>query len=99
MKRSMMLMAMGALVGVTIAMTPDIAMAGTGGVALNPVWTQIVSLTQGTLGRIIVILIVVGGIAAAVVRQSLWAFIIGLSAGIGLYNTPTIVQSIMAGVI
>jgi len=78
---------------------PDMAYAGVGGTSLTPVWTQIVGFTQGTLGRIITLLIVVGGIAAAVVRQSLWAFMIGLSAGIGLYNAPTVVQSLVGGVI
>jgi len=78
-------------------LVPEQAMAGTGGTYLLPVWTEIVNLTQGTLGRIITILIVIGGIAAAVVRQSLWAFIIGLSAGVGLYNTPTIVSALVTG--
>jgi conjugal transfer pilus assembly protein TraA len=92
------------LMGLTLAFTgmmlvPDLAMAGVGGTALNTVWTTIVDLTQGTLGRIITLLIVVGGIAAAVVKQSLWAFIIGLSAGIGLYNAPTIINTLVAGVL
>jgi len=82
-----------------LTMVPDMGNAGVGGAALTTVWTQVVDLTQGTLGRIITLLIVVGGIAAAVVRQSLWAFIIGLSAGIGLYNAPTIITSLVAGVI
>jgi len=84
-------------VAVMMVLVPEQAMAGTGGTYLAPVWTEIVNLTQGTLGRIITILIVIGGIAAAVVKQSLWAFIIGLSAGIGLYNTPTIVSALVTG--
>jgi len=89
-----------AIVGaLAVLFAPGMADAGVGGTALNPVWTQVVDLTQGTLGRIITLLIVVGGIAAAVVRQSLWAFIIGMSAGIGLYNSPTIINSLVAGVI
>lgn len=82
-----------------MALIPDTAVAGTGGTYLDSVWTEIVNLTQGTLGRIITILIVIGGIAAAVVKQSLWAFIIGLSAGVGLYNTPNIVSALVTGTI
>nr|WP_281271255.1 TraA family conjugative transfer protein [Pseudomonas luteola] len=51
--------------------------------------------TQGTLGRIIAIGIILVGACVGVVRQSLMTFAVGLAMGMGLYNAPTVVESIM----
>ena len=86
-----------AVVGVAIAMVavPDLALAGTGGTELDDVWTTITDWTQGTLGRIISGLMVVAGLGAGVIRGSLAGFISGLGAGIGLYNTPKILEAVV----
>ncbi|WP_376739020.1 TraA family conjugative transfer protein, partial [Pseudomonas luteola] len=82
--------AMGAMMVV-----PEAAMAGTGGAEFDEVWQTLVDWTQGTLGRIIAIGIILVGACVGVVRQSLMTFAVGLAMGMGLYNAPTVVESIM----
>jgi conjugal transfer pilus assembly protein TraA len=82
--------AMGAMMVV-----PEAAMAGTGGAEFDDVWQTLVDWTQGTLGRIIAIGIILVGACVGVVRQSLMTFAVGLAMGMGLYNAPTVVESIM----
>ena len=74
---------------------PGVAMAtGTTGDELASAYTQIVNLTQGSLGRLITLLFIVVGIVGGIARQSLIAFAVGLGGGIGLYNAPTIITAV-----
>lgn len=52
--------------------------------------------TQGTLGRIVAGAMVLVGIVGGIARQSLMAFALGIGGGMGLYNTPTVVESVMS---
>ncbi|WP_338885756.1 TraA family conjugative transfer protein [Xenorhabdus sp. TH1] len=69
---------------------------GTEQTGFKDVWEQITQYMQGSLGRVLVGLIVVVGIAAAVVRQSLMTFAVAVGAAIGLYYAPDIVNGIMS---
>jgi len=71
------------------------AHAGGGGSEFDEVWTTVKDWTQGTLGRIIAGSLILVGIVGGIARQSLMAFAIGIGGGMGLYNSPTIVESIM----
>jgi len=51
---------------------------------------------QGTLGRVVAGAMVLVGIVGGVVRQSIMAFATGIGGGVGLYNTPKIIESIMS---
>ena len=73
----------------------DMAHAGAGGTEFDEVWTTIKDWTQGTLGRIIAGALILVGIVGGIARQSLMAFAIGIGGGMGLYNSPVIVESIM----
>lgn len=77
-----------------MALLPDAAMAGVGGAAFDPVWTMLTDWSQGALGRIIAGTLILVGIVAGIARQSLMAFAVGIGAGIGLYNAPTVIDSI-----
>lgn len=59
------------------------------------VWTTIQGWTQGTFGRIIALTLVLVGAAMGVVRQSLITFVVGVAMGLGLYNAPLIIDTIM----
>lgn len=71
------------------------AFAGAGGTEFDDVWVTLEDWTQGTLGRIITLSIIVVGAVIGVVRQSLMTFAVGFAMGMGLYNAPTIIDSIV----
>jgi conjugal transfer pilus assembly protein TraA len=71
------------------------AHAGGGGSAFDDVWQTLTDWTQGTLGRIIAGGMVIVGIVAGIARQSLMSFALGIGGGMGLYNTPTVIESIL----
>ncbi len=77
------------------ALLPVFAFAGTGGGEFDDIWITLTDWVEGTLGRIIAAGIVIVGIVAGIVRQSLMAFAIGIGGGMGLYNTPTIIEEIL----
>lgn len=72
------------------------AYAGTGGKAFDDVWETLVAWTQGTFGRIVAGAIILVGIVAGVARQSLMAFAVGIAGGMGLYNIPGIIETIVS---
>lgn len=75
------------------------ATSGTPGVggadAFNSVWTTVKSWTQGTLGKVMALVMILVGIAAGIARQSLMGFVVGAGSGIGLYSAPLVIESIM----
>ena len=89
------LMTIGAL-GLMALMISEPSFAGTGGDAFTDVWDTLKDWTQGTLGRIVAGAMVLVGIVGGMARQSLMAFALGIGGGMGLYNTPTVVESVMS---
>ena len=91
------LMTIGAL-GLMALMISEPSFAGTGGDAFTDVWDTLKDWTQGTLGRIVAGAMVLVGIVGGIARQSLmaFAFALGIGGGMGLYNTPTVVESVMS---
>lgn len=77
-----------------ILVAPD-AFAGTGGTEFQTLWNTLVDWVQGLLGRIIAITFVVVGLAAGILRGSIFGFVLGIASGIGLYLSPTIIQNIV----
>ena len=72
------------------------AIAGGGGTAFDDVWDTLKDWIQGTLGRIVAGTMVLVGIVGGIARQSLMAFALGIGGGLGLYNTPTVVETVMS---
>jgi conjugal transfer pilus assembly protein TraA len=83
-----------AAVALMSVVTPEV-MAGTGGTEFDTVWTTLTDWMQGTLGKIAAGAMILVGIIAGVARQSIMSFAVGVGGGIGLYNTPTIIDNIM----
>lgn len=75
------------------------AYAGTGGTEFDGVWTSLVDWSQGTLGRIIALALILTGLGIGVVRQSIMAVVIGIACGLSLYNAPIIVENIVGAVL
>ncbi|MCC8367996.1 hypothetical protein J8V57_17295 [Xenorhabdus sp. PB61.4] len=69
---------------------------GTEQTGFSDVWKTITEYMQGSLGRVLVGLMVVVGVASAVVRQSLMVFAVTVGAAIGLYYSPDIINGMMA---
>lgn len=59
------------------------------------VWTQLRNWTEGTLGKIIALTMILVGIVSGVVRQSLMGVVVGTGSGIVLYNAAAVLDSIM----
>lgn len=72
------------------------AYAGGGGAEFDDVWSTLREWTEGTLGRIVAGAMILVGIIGGIARQSLMAFAMGVAGGMGLYNTPTIIETIMS---
>jgi conjugal transfer pilus assembly protein TraA len=90
-------LAIAAVMGLVVmsVAAPESALAGTGGTEFDTVWTTLTDWMQGTLGKIAAGAMILVGIIAGVARQSLMAFAVGIGGGVGLYNTPTIVDNVM----
>lgn len=82
-----------------LALLPTIAQAGGGGGEFDEVWEQLKDWTQGTLGRIIAGCMIIVGIVGGIARQSLMAFAMGAGGGVGLYNSPGVIESIMTATV
>jgi conjugal transfer pilus assembly protein TraA len=85
------------LLGVLCAF--QVAVAGTGGDSFDSIWVTLTDWMQGTLGRVVAGAMVLVGIVGGIVRQSIMSFATGVGGGVGLYNTPTIIESIMTATI
>lgn len=93
--KRMVLLVLAAAAVVLLSMMPETATAGTGGTEFASVWTTLTDWMQGTLGKIAAGAMILVGVIAGVVRQSLMSFAVGCGGGIGLYNTPTVINNIM----
>lgn len=84
---------------VTLMLAASMAVAGTGGDTFDSVWITLTDWMQGTLGRILIGLMVLTGIGAGVLRQSLMPFVTGVGGGVGLYASPDVIESIMTATV
>jgi conjugal transfer pilus assembly protein TraA len=77
----------------------QMAVAGTGGESFDTIWVTLTDWMQGTLGRVVAGAMVLVGLVGGIVRQSIMSFATGVGGGVGLYNTPTIIEAIMTATI
>jgi len=83
------------LVMAAVSLIPDLAMAGAGvGQPLDDTYTTLTDWTQGSIGKVITLAMILVGIVAGVARQSLMAFAVGIAGGLGLYNAPGVVDMV-----
>lgn len=85
-----------ALMAVMFLVAANTSHAGAGGLEFEEIWETLKDWTQGTLGRIIAGAMILIGIIGGIARQSLIAFALGIGGGIGLYNAPSIIESILS---
>jgi len=65
------------------------------GTALDGVWQMLTEFVEGPIGRIITLLIIVVGVAAGILTQSLGAFAVGVGAALGLSFAPEIINGLL----
>lgn len=92
-KRNLVLLS---LLAICLFILTSTALAGGAGMEFEDVWQQIKDWSQGTLGRIIAGAMVLVGLVGGIVRQSLIALAIGIGGGLGIYNAPDIIESIVS---
>lgn len=61
----------------------------------SEIWDVLVDWTQGVLGRIVALTMILVGIVMGVARQSIMAFVMGPAAGMGLFYASDIINAIM----
>lgn len=88
-----------ALVCVLAALTPAVSFAGVGGGEFDAIYTTLVDWSQGTLGRILAVIMVIVGIGAGVLRNSIGGVVTGVGAGLILYNAPTVIDNVVGAVL
>ncbi|KRW83740.1 hypothetical protein AQ621_16965 (plasmid) [Marinobacter sp. P4B1] len=74
---------------------PDIAWAGDEGAEFDEIWELLEGWVQGTLGRIISLIMIIVGVVYGIRQQNIMAFVMGPAAGIGLYYSPSIIQGLV----
>ena len=85
------------ILGATLALivVPDLVYAGTGGTEFSSIYTTLTGWMTGLLGRTIAVSFIIVGLVAGVVRQSIYGFVVGVAAGLGLFLAPAIVDSVV----
>jgi len=66
---------------------------GAAGGEFDSVWTTLTGWMTGTLGKVAAGSMILVGIIAGVVKQSLMSFAVGAGGGVGLYQTPTVIDA------
>lgn len=85
------------LTATTALLAPELALAGTGGSAeFNSIYTTLSGWMSGILGRTIAAAMVLVGVVAGVMRQSIMGFVTGIAAGLGLFTAPTIIDNVVS---
>tara|TARA_R110002095_G_scaffold6510_1_gene13009 strand:+ start:196 stop:537 length:342 start_codon:yes stop_codon:yes gene_type:complete len=80
---------------------PAISMAAGagGGTEFDSIWNTLLDWTQGQLGKVIAVAMILVGLIGGIARQSLMAFAVGIAGGMGLYNAPDIIDAIFSATI
>lgn len=90
------------LAAVAFAIAPEVMAGGvttSGGAEFDGVWATLTGWMAGTLGKIAAGTMILVGIIAGIAKQNLFAFAAGIGGGIGLYNAPSIIDSMFTATI
>lgn len=58
-------------------------------------YEQIAGFTQGFLGKLVTLLMVVTGLIMGIARQSIMTLVVGVGMGIALFNAPQVVNALV----
>lgn len=96
MKRKHKVLFVGMLVFIALmaAALPVLASSTTG--PLTDVYSSLTDWSKGNVGKVISLGMILVGIVAGIANQSLMAFAVGIGGGLGLYNAPTIIDTVFS---
>lgn len=98
----MMSVAVPLAVALMFSVAPEVMAGGattSGGSEFDGVWATLTGWMAGTLGKIAAGTMILVGIIAGIARQNLFAFAAGIGGGIGLYNAPSIIDSMFTATV
>lgn len=73
---------------------PELGWAASTSGPLSDVYTTLTEWAQGNVGKTVSLGMILVGIIAGIARQSLMSFATGIGGGLGLYNAPTIIDTV-----
>ena len=83
-----------------ITISPNLAHAGAvGDGPLVDVYDTLTAWAIGSVGKVVMLAFILVGIVAGIAKQSLLAFAVGIGAGLGIYNAPTIVDTVFGAIL
>ena len=82
-----------------VTFAPDVVHAAAADGTLDSVYGTLSDWAEGSVGKVVMLAFILVGIVAGIAKQSLLAFAIGIGAGLGIYNAPTIVDTIFGAVL
>ncbi len=82
-----------------VLLLPAIAEAGTGGTEFSGIYTTLTDWMTGLLGRTIAASFVIVGLVAGVIRQSIYGFVVGVAAGLGMFLAPGVIDSVVTATV
>lgn len=84
---------------VTVAVMPAVSMAGTGGAEFNGAYTTVTGWLTGDLGRLIAAALLVVGLIAGVMRQSIMAAVPAIACGLVATLAPGVIDTVVTAVL
>lgn len=92
MRKKLVIMGIMAVLAVLAVAGPVWAAGSTG--PLADVYSSLTDWATGNVGKVIALGMILVGIVAGIANQSLMAFAVGIGGGLGLYNAPTIIDTV-----
>jgi len=74
--------------------TPEWAQAASTSGPLSQVYTDLTAWIQGNVGKVASLAMMLVGFIGGIARQSLMSFAVGVGGGLGLYNAPSIIDTV-----
>ena len=83
------------ITAVALLAAASTTLAGTTGTEFQTLYTLLTGWMTGFLGRSVAVIFIIIGVIAGAARQSIMGFVLGISAGVGMFLAPAIVDNVV----
>ena len=83
------------ITAVALLAAANTTLAGTTGTEFQTLYTLLTGWMTGFLGRSVAVIFIIIGVIAGAARQSIMGFVLGISAGVGMFLAPAIVDNVV----